>query len=169
MGATSRPAQNQDPLDARPWLGDGLRMSTAALRTSKRSPRKPRARAKGRAVNKGPSFGEWARRVAGMVKGAPSSLSSQPYEQNESTATVVQESNGTLTRYRTAGEAITGLKSHAKLHSEKPIRSKMPGAKVSGKAMAFSHPAAFGEAARKYAGIVRSGVGDLSTREGFDD
>ena len=27
--------------------------------------------------------------------------------------------------------------------------------------------APFGEWARKYAGIVRSGVGDLSTREGF--
>lgn len=47
--------------------------------------------------------------------------------------------------------------------------SKMPRAKASGKAVVFSHPAAFGEAARKYAGIVRSGVGDLSTREGFDD
>ncbi len=47
--------------------------------------------------------------------------------------------------------------------------SMMPRAKASGKAVVFSHPAAFGEAARKYAGIVRSGVGDLSTREGFDD
>jgi hypothetical protein len=27
----------------------------------------------------------------------------------------------------------------------------------------------FGEAVRKYAGIVRSGIGNLSTREGFDD
>ena len=47
--------------------------------------------------------------------------------------------------------------------------SMTPRAKASGKAVVFSHPAAFGEAARKYAGIVRSGVGDLSTREGFDD
>lgn len=45
----------------------------------------------------------------------------------------------------------------------------MPRAKASGKRVVFRHPAAFGEAARKYAGIVRSGVGDLSTREGFDD
>lgn len=45
----------------------------------------------------------------------------------------------------------------------------MPRAKASGKAMVYHHPAAFGEAARKYAGIVRSGVGNLSTREGFDD
>ncbi len=29
--------------------------------------------------------------------------------------------------------------------------------------------ASFGEAVRQYAGIVRSGVGDLSTREGFGD
>ncbi len=144
-------------------------MSTASLRISKQSPRKPRARAKGRAVSKGPSFGEWARRVAGIVKGAPSDLSSKPYEQNESTATVVQESDGTLTRYRTAAEAIAGLRSDAKRHSKKPILSKRPRAKASGKAVAFSHPAAFGEAARKYAGMVRSGVGDLSTREGFDD
>jgi hypothetical protein len=27
----------------------------------------------------------------------------------------------------------------------------------------------FGAAVRKYAGIVRSGIGDLSTREGFGD
>ena len=47
--------------------------------------------------------------------------------------------------------------------------SMTPRAKASGKAVVFSHPAIFGEAARKYAGIVRSGVGDLSTREGFDD
>ncbi len=104
-----------------------------------------------------------------MVKGAPSDLSSQPYEQNESTATVVQESTGALTRYCTAAEAIAGLRSDTKRHSKKTISSKMPRAKASGKAVVFSHPAAFGEAARKYAGIVRSGVGDLSTREGFDD
>lgn len=47
--------------------------------------------------------------------------------------------------------------------------SKMPRAKASRSGVAFSHPAAFGEAALKYAGIVRSGRGDLSTREGFDD
>jgi len=58
-------------------LGDFARMSTASIRTSKRAPRKPRARTKGRAVNKGPSFGEWARRVAGMIKGAPSDLSTR--------------------------------------------------------------------------------------------
>ncbi|HWA28890.1 MAG TPA: hypothetical protein VG734_24780 [Lacunisphaera sp.] len=120
-------------------------------------------------MSKGPSFGEWARRVAGMIKGAPSDLSSKPYEQNESTATVVQEPDGSLTRYRTAAEAIAGLKSDAMRPSKKPIRSKMPRAKASGKAVVFNHPAAFGEAARKYAGIVRSGVGDLSTREGFGD
>jgi hypothetical protein len=157
------------PLDARLALEELARMSTASIRSTKTARRKPRARAKGRAVNKGPSFGEWARRVAGMIKGAPSELSSKPYEQNESTATVVQESTGTLTRYRTAAEAITGLRSDTKRRSKKSILSKMPRAKSSGKPVAFSHPAAFGEAARKYAGIVRSGVGDLSTREGFDD
>jgi hypothetical protein len=47
--------------------------------------------------------------------------------------------------------------------------SKMPRAKASGKEVVFSHPAAFGEAVRKYAGIVRSGVGDLSTRDDFDE
>lgn len=52
-------------------------MSTAALRTSKRSPRKSRARAKGRAVNKGPSFGEWARRVAGIVRSGVGDLSTR--------------------------------------------------------------------------------------------
>lgn len=78
---------------------------------------------------------------------------------------VVQESDGTLTRYRTAAEAF----GEAKRRSKKSILSKMPRAKASGKAVAFSHPAAFGEAVRKYAGMVRSGVGDLSTREGFDD
>lgn len=145
-------------------------MSTATLRSSKATRRKPRARAKGRtAGNKGPSFGEGARRVAGMIKVAPSDLSTKPYEQNETTATLVQEPDGTLTRYRTAAEAIAGLRSDAKGHSKNTILSKMPRAKASGKAVAFSHPAAFGEAARKYAGMVRSGVGDLSTREGFDD
>lgn len=144
-------------------------MPTEALRTSKRSSRKSRARAKGRAVSKGPSSGEWARRVAGIVRSGVGDLSNKPYEQNESTAAVVQESSGTLTRYRTAVEAIAGLGSAAKRHSKKAILSKMPRAKASGKAVAFSHPAAFGEAARKYAGIVRSGVGDLSTCEGFDD
>jgi hypothetical protein len=81
----------------------------------------------------------------------------------------VQEPIDGLTRYRTADEALGGLKSDAKRRSKKLILSKMPRAKVSGKAVVFSHPAAFGEAARKYAGIVRSGVGDLSTREGFGD
>ena len=38
-----------------------------------------------------------------------------------------------------------------------------------GKSVQFRHPAAFGEAARKYAGIVSSGIGNLSTREGFGD
>lgn len=144
-------------------------MSTASIRTPKSSLRKPRARAKGRAVSKGSSFGEWARRVAGMVKSDPSDPSSKPYQQNETTATVVQESTGTVTRYRTAAEAIAGLRSGAKRRSKETILSKRPQAKASGKAVAFSHPAAFGKAARKYAGIVRSGVGDLSTREGFDD
>ena len=158
-----------DRLDAWRSLDDFAGMSTASIRTSKASPRKVRARTKGRAVNKGPSFGEWARRVAGMIKGAPSDLSTKPYEQNESTATVIQESTGTLTRYRTVAEALGGSRTGAKRHSKKTILSKMPRAKASGKAVVFSHPAAFGEAARKYAGIVRSAVGDLSMREGFDD
>jgi len=70
-------AHAQDSLDAGSGLRDVTGMSTAAIRTSKRSSRKPRAQAKGRAVNKGPSFGEWARRVAGMIKGAPSDLSTR--------------------------------------------------------------------------------------------
>ena len=32
-----------------------------------------------------------------------------------------------------------------------------------------SRAPSFGAAVRKYAGIVRSGIGDLSTREGFGD
>ncbi len=104
-----------------------------------------------------------------MIKGAPSNLSAGSYEQREPTATVVQESTGTVTRYRTAEEAMGGLSAKAKRLSRKSKLSKMPRAKASGKAVAFSHPAAFGEAARKYAGIVRSGVGDLSMREGFGD
>jgi hypothetical protein len=48
-------------------------------------------------------------------------------------------------------------------------KSGMPRAKASGKDVVYRHPAAFGEAARKYAGIVRSGAGDLSTHEGFGD
>ena len=144
-------------------------MSTTTHRSSKAPRRKPRARANGQAVNKGLSFGEWPRRVAGMVKSAPSGLSTKPYQQNESTATVVQESTGTLTRYRTAAEAIAGLRADTKRHSKGAILSKMPRAKASGKAVAFRHPAAFGEAARKYAGMVRSGVGDLSPREGFGE
>lgn len=96
-------------------------MSTATLRTSKRSPRKPRAKAKGRAVNKGPSFGEWARRVAGMNKGAPSDLSSKAYEPNETTAAAIEEPIGTLTRYRTVNEALGSAKSDAKRRSKKPV------------------------------------------------
>lgn len=100
-----------------------------------------------------------------MVKSAPSDLSTQSYQPKEPTATVVQESDGTLTRYRTVAEALgTG-----KRRSKKSILSKMPRAKASGNAVVFSHPAAFGEAVRKYAGMVRSGQGNLSTREGFDD
>jgi len=64
-------------LDAKFRLGDFRRMSTVSSRTTKSSPRKPRARTKSRTVNKGPSFGEWARRVAGMIKGAPSNLSTR--------------------------------------------------------------------------------------------
>jgi hypothetical protein len=33
----------------------------------------------------------------------------------------------------------------------------------------YTHPQAFGAIVAKYAGIVRSGIGNLSTREGFDD
>ena len=41
--------------------------------------------------------------------------------------------------------------------------------KATNQSVVYRHPAAFGAAARKYAGIVSSGVGNLSTREGFDD
>jgi hypothetical protein len=39
--------------------------------------RKRRSVAKRKVEGKGPSFGEWARRVAGMVKGAPRDLSTR--------------------------------------------------------------------------------------------
>jgi hypothetical protein len=104
-----------------------------------------------------------------MSKGAPSDLSARSYEPNEITAAAVREPIDSLTGYPTVNEALVSVKSDAKRRSKKSILSKMPRAKASGKRVVFSHPAAFGEAARKYAGIVRSGVGDLSTREGFGD
>ena len=44
--------------------------------------------------------------------------------------------------------------------TKKPTKSKAGDSRVG---------ASFGEFARKHAGIVRSGCGDLSTREGFGD
>ena len=50
-------------------------MPTLAPRASKPVSRKSRLVAKRKAANKGPSFGEWARRVAGMVKSGRRDLS----------------------------------------------------------------------------------------------
>jgi hypothetical protein len=52
-------------------------MPTATLPSTKRPLRKSRARAKARAMGKGPSFGEWARRVAGIVKSGERDLSTR--------------------------------------------------------------------------------------------
>jgi len=50
--------------------------------------------------------------------------------------------------------------------SRKPVSRKVrPIAKRS----AAGKGPSFGAAVKKYAGIVRSGIGDLSTREGFGD
>ena len=62
--------------------------------------------------------------------------------------------------------------------TRKPLRKKAAVAKRAEKALQvagteapirYTHPQAFGAIVAKYAGIVRSGIGDLSTREGFDD
>ena len=50
-------------------------MPTTPLRASRKVHRKSRAVAKRKVANKGPSFGEWARRVAGMVKSGRRDLS----------------------------------------------------------------------------------------------
>lgn len=47
-------------------------------------------------------------------------------------------------------------------------RRKVPGLRLRKEAAAHKR-ASFGAAVKKYAGIVHSGVGDLSTREGFGD
>ncbi|MEO5959904.1 MAG: hypothetical protein ABIZ49_12680 [Opitutaceae bacterium] len=52
-------------------------MPTRSSNATKTVSRKRRAVAKRKAAAKGPSFGEWARRVAGMVKGAPRDLSTR--------------------------------------------------------------------------------------------
>ena len=69
----------------------------------------------------GTSLGEWAWGVVGMIKGAPSDLSNKSYEPSETTAAVIQETIGTLTRYRTVNEALGSLKSDAKRRSKKPV------------------------------------------------
>lgn len=56
-----------------------------------------------------------------------------------------------------------------------PVVSPSPSKTVSRKSRAavkrkiLRKGPSFGTAVRKYAGIVRSGIGDLSTREGFGD
>ncbi len=50
-------------------------MPTLSPRATKPFPRKSRAVARRKAAPKGPSFGEWARRVAGMVKSGRKDLS----------------------------------------------------------------------------------------------
>ncbi|MEY2881892.1 MAG: hypothetical protein RLZZ15_4272 [Verrucomicrobiota bacterium] len=53
-------------------------MPTLAARTPKTKPRPARAGAKSavkRRADRGPSFGEWARRVSGMMKNGPPDLS----------------------------------------------------------------------------------------------
>lgn len=51
-------------------------------------------------------------------------------------------------------------------HASKPVSRK---SRVVAKRKAARKGPSFGAAVRKYAGIVRSGIGDLSTREGFGD
>jgi len=62
--------------------------------------------------------------------------------------------------------------------TRKPQRKKTAGKTLASKALLasgaetpirYSHPQAFGAIVSRVAGIVRSGVGNLSTREGFDD
>jgi hypothetical protein len=50
-------------------------MATLSSHAPKPVSRKSRATAKRKLVRKGPSFGEWARRVAGMVKSGRKDLS----------------------------------------------------------------------------------------------
>ncbi|MDB6166800.1 MAG: hypothetical protein JWQ83_1940 [Lacunisphaera sp.] len=99
-------------------------MAAVSLRTTKKSPRKPRVRAKGRTVNKEPSFGETARQAARMVKsGAHAGHSAKSYEPNETTAATVREPIDSLTRYRTVDEALGGLKSDAKRRSKSKAKT----------------------------------------------
>jgi hypothetical protein len=51
-------------------------MPTISSSSAKTVVRKRRVTAKRKSPNKGPSFGEWARRVAGMVKSGRKDLSS---------------------------------------------------------------------------------------------
>lgn len=50
-------------------------MATLSKAVSKSAPRKLRAKGKRRPPSKGPSFGEWARRVAGIVRSGKGDLS----------------------------------------------------------------------------------------------
>ena len=52
-------------------------MPTLALRPAKKISRKGGAAAKRKTPNRGPSFGEWARRVAGIVRSGRSDLSTR--------------------------------------------------------------------------------------------
>ena len=52
-------------------------MPTLSLRTSKKISRKSGAVTKRKTSNRGPSFGEWARRVAGIVRSGRGDLSTR--------------------------------------------------------------------------------------------
>ena len=53
--------------------------------------------------------------------------------------------------------------------SPTPIKAVSRKRRVAVKRKILSKGPSFGAAVRKYAGIVGSGIGDLSTREGFGD
>lgn len=64
-----------DSLDADSDWGNLILMPTLSSSPTKAASRKSRVIAKRKAAAKGPSFGEWARRVAGMVKSGRRDLS----------------------------------------------------------------------------------------------
>ena len=64
-------------LDARVELENLNLMPTLSLRASKKVSRKAGAVSKRKTSLRGPSFGEWARRVAGIVRSGRSDLSTR--------------------------------------------------------------------------------------------
>ena len=64
-------------LDAGFEMENLITMPALSPRAAKSASRKVRAAAKRKASNKGPSFGEWARRVAGIVRSGRGDLSTR--------------------------------------------------------------------------------------------